>query len=816
MDRRVTHESPTFEGDSYPRTASRGALPSLTVLFGVSVQSRIIQSSIPRYNGMDIRVGLVCLLYECNHVGSTVAQEMTRRSILRRAASLLAAMGRITQPVVTIEDAEQRHLSQFLSAMLLIAIVLIVVLFGLRMAYGVSDPLEVTVRILLVAILAIGYGLSRRGRLRAATWIAVALSFVSLFGLTLLDANYDLGPLNYLALAVLFSSLFLSLGEALAIAIAILAALFSLPLIVSNISMTAVVEGPLSLYFTLSIVILLIMLLRVKIEQAHHERLESLVQARTAELEHRARQLALLNQVNGQIAVNLNLEQVLNTTARLIHDQFGFQHVGLLLIDGNPPELAMRASAGEYADRFPPGFRLPWGKGISGGAAANRERLLVGDVQQDARFSPSPIEGIQSELAVPVQLGEEVVGVLDLQSVEPHAFSEDDARLMEILAAELAIAIQNARLYTELEDHNNQLRQAVKDATDGLLHSKERVDLILNNSPEPVILLRSDGTFDTANPSFRDLFGYPIESLYRESPLRLVARESAQDLQSAIDRVIQASESVRLEITARRQDATTFDADLSIAPIMDQGERVGLVCGLRDITSFKEVERMKDEFMATAAHELRTPLTSIRGFSEILLTRELPAERQQQYVQTINEQSMHLGEIVDYMLDIARIEAGRGLNMAPQKVDIGKLITDVIEPFRETSPRHIFSLHNLDDLPTLVADPSRLTQIVVNLVSNAVKYSPDGGPIAISGSVEDGYVAIAVRDEGIGLSPENQEKVFEKFYRVDSSSTALGGTGLGLAICKMVLGAMGGQIAVESQLGEGSTFTFRLPFSNDA
>jgi len=725
-------------------------------------------------------------------------------------------MGQITRPVVPIEDAEQRHLSQFLSATLLIAIVLIAAIFGLRIAYGISNPLEIAVRILIAAVLFAAFQLSRHGRLRFATWLAVVVSFVSLFSLTLLDANHNLVPLNYLAVAVLFSSLFLTMRETAAVSTAILAALFSLPIVVPSISMMTVIEGPISLYVTLSAIVLLMMVVRMRIEESRREELESQVQARTAELEHRARQLALLNQVNRQIAADLNLERVLKTTAELIHVQFGFQHVGLFLVEGDPPELVMKAAANKYANSFSPDHRLPWGKGICGWVAANRERLLIGDVWQDARYLPSPIENIQSELAVPVQLGQEVVGVLDMQSVEPHAFSEDDARLMEILAAELAIAIQNARLYKELEDHNDQLKQAVRDATAGLLRSKERVDLILNNSPEPVILLRENGTFDTANPAFRDLFGYPIESLYRESLLRLVAPPSMSDLQSAIDRVIQTNESVRLEIIARRQDATTFDADISIAPIMDQGEQVGLVCGLRDITSFKEVERMKDEFMATAAHELRTPLTSMRGFSEILLTRELPTERQQQYIRTINEQSVHLGEIVDYMLDIARIEAGRGLNMAPKKVDVSKLITDVIEPFQETSPKHTFSLHNLDDLPPLVADPFRLTQIVVNLVSNAVKYSPDGGPIAISGSITDGYVAIAVRDEGIGLSPENQEKVFEKFYRVDSSSTALGGTGLGLAICKMVIEAMGGQIAVESQLGEGSTFTFRLPHSNDA
>lgn len=224
----------------------------------------------------------------------------------------------------------------------------------------------------------------------------------------------------------------------------------------------------------------------------------------------------------------------------------------------------------------------------------------------------------------------------------------------------------------------------------------------------------------------------------------------------------------------------------------------------------RELDRMKDEFISTAAHELRTPLTSVQGFSEILLTRELDAERQRRYLTTINEQSTQLAEIIDALLDISRLEAGQGLEIKSDPVDTAHLLAAEVLPFIDAAPQHHFRLEGLS--ATLVrGDPFRLGQVIRNLVSNAIKYSPEGGDITISSQVEGEFLAISVQDEGIGLTPDQQAHMFEKFYRVDAASGSISGTGLGLAISRLIVEQHGGTIWLESEAGKGSTATFTVP-----
>lgn len=235
---------------------------------------------------------------------------------------------------------------------------------------------------------------------------------------------------------------------------------------------------------------------------------------------------------------------------------------------------------------------------------------------------------------------------------------------------------------------------------------------------------------------------------------------------------------------------------------------------LHDVSLFKELERMKDEFLSTAAHELRTPLTSIRGFSEILLTRDLSEDRRKNYIETINSQSTQLAQIIDDMLDISRLEAGRGLDMKPEPVDMSVLIAEAVQPFADTSPKHHFTLDGLTVAPSVLGDPFRLGQVMRNLLSNAVKYSPEGGPVVVRAEVEAGYLAISVQERGIGMTPEHQTHLFERFYRADATGRPVGGTGLGLTICKLIVDGHDGQIRVESTYGAGSTFTFTVPLAD--
>jgi signal transduction histidine kinase len=238
----------------------------------------------------------------------------------------------------------------------------------------------------------------------------------------------------------------------------------------------------------------------------------------------------------------------------------------------------------------------------------------------------------------------------------------------------------------------------------------------------------------------------------------------------------------------------------------------------RDVTEHRRVERelrhlnqIKTQFLSTAAHELRTPLTSIQGFSELLLTRDLPPARHRHFLSLINEQAAELGSIINDLLDISRLEAKGRLTLTLEAVDINELILQVAEPFAEVASKHQIRFEFAQACPPVTGDRVRLAQVVKNLLSNAIKYSPDGGPIVVRTEAKGSQVEISVQDHGIGMTPEQQRHLFEEFYRANASNTAIGGTGLGLAICKKIVELHNGTICAESKTQVGSVFRFTLP-----
>ena len=245
-----------------------------------------------------------------------------------------------------------------------------------------------------------------------------------------------------------------------------------------------------------------------------------------------------------------------------------------------------------------------------------------------------------------------------------------------------------------------------------------------------------------------------------------------------------------------------------------EGVESGIVTIMHDVTQAREVERMKTEFLSTAAHELRTPLTSIQGFSEILLTRDnIGSEDRNRYMTYINKQAVNLAGIVNDLLDISRIESREGFHLEKMTTDICEDIRSIVPFFEETNEKHTFTIDLPEEAAELFVDREKMGQVFKNILSNAVKYAPDGGPVKIVGRKEGDYFTVSVSDEGIGMTPEQLDKVFDKFYRVNAGDSAPEGTGLGTTILKYIVEAHGGKVDVESELGVGTMFTYRLPLT---
>jgi len=260
------------------------------------------------------------------------------------------------------------------------------------------------------------------------------------------------------------------------------------------------------------------------------------------------------------------------------------------------------------------------------------------------------------------------------------------------------------------------------------------------------------------------------------------------------------------------------------------GEETCIATIMHDVTDEREVDRMKTEFISTAAHELRTPLTSIRGFSEILLTRnDIKQEEKKKFLSYINKQSVNLANIITDLLDISRIESSLGFSLKEAPCNITDIIRGVVPYFQEQSPRHIFEVVLPEESVEMMVDKEKIGQVLENILSNAVKYSPGGGPICLSAKlIADSHndsdlkyskfkiqnskcIEIGVADTGIGMTPGQVKRIFDKFYRANASGAAVPGTGLGMSIVKNLVEAHGGKVWVESKMAKGTTVRFTIP-----
>ena len=369
-----------------------------------------------------------------------------------------------------------------------------------------------------------------------------------------------------------------------------------------------------------------------------------------------------------------------------------------------------------------------------------------------------------------------------------------------------------------------------KKTEETLQESEEKLQNILRSSPNAITVTDLNGNIIECNRATLDMHGFSAkEELIGKSAFDLIAPKDRQRAAGSFKKTLDQGSVKNLEYTFLIKEGREFLGELSGSLIRDSsGKPTFVVAITKDITArkrneslireqnerLKELDRMKSEFISTAAHELRTPLTSILGFSEILLERKLDKERQNRFLKVINEEAAGLTGLINDLLDVSRIESGHGFKIKKAPFELGKIILKNVDFLKSQTDKHDFEVNIPGDLARIEADKDKIDQVVENLISNAVKFSPQGGKITVSVEQAEGEVKISVVDNGTGIPKEDLPRVFERFYRVENASThGMGGAGLGLAIAKYIVKSHGGKIWAESEVGKGSTLSFTLPIT---
>jgi len=572
--------------------------------------------------------------------------------------------------------------------------------------------------------------------------------------------------------------------------------------------------------------------------------------ARQAE-DRRAGQLALLAGASEIAASTLDVDALLGAIARYIQRSLSYYSVAIYLVRPDTRGAVLAGAAGAAASALPRSHRMPFGTGIIGWVAERGEHILARDIRREPRFVPSAMTATLSELAVPVRLAGQVGAVINVESDRVDAFDQGDVVALDGIAAQVASAIQNARLFEEKVRalRNLEILQEITNVLNSELELGVLLERIARRSVEAVRPAQMGAVllYDGESLRVRSSFGYVDPdalgvvrlafheglpgSVFVSGQGRLVGSGASErrhpvwhpafrtaaggvDPESALCVPIALPQEklgvLLLESTTSIDEFTTDDLRFAATLAAHAAIAIGNALRLRRIV---EMDRQRQEYLSNVSHELRSPLTSIQGYLEALADAD--GEQAAQYLKVAQEQSQRLGRMIDEVLHVSRLEQGlaqRHLEWSP--VAFAETVRKVLQGQRQEATVKGLQLGSTIplDVPVLAGDERLLQSLVFHLVENAVKFTGAGGHVDVDLRGDSDAVVLRVRDDGMGIPPEFHDRIFEKFFMVDASpAKAHPGAGIGLFLVREIVAIHGGAIRVESAAGRGSTFEVRLP-----
>lgn len=412
----------------------------------------------------------------------------------------------------------------------------------------------------------------------------------------------------------------------------------------------------------------------------------------------------------------------------------------------------------------------------------------------------SATQGLLTGVGLPLIARKQVIGVIFIFRNYAGGFSANDRALLQSFADQAAIAVHNAQLYTQVR------------------REKRRMDALLDSAADGIIILTPDHVIERCNPAFAHMLGKPVKDLLGHFHHDIIQWEQHEDgltleQAEAGGWPLTPNATLYIEGDIKRENALPLPVGITYAPLLNQeGILVNIIATVRDISHFREADELKSTFISVISHELKTPVALIKGYVSTLRREDATWDPLivKDSLEVIEEEADRLTEMIDNLLDASRLQAG-ALSINLTDVNLMDLVERIAQKFRTQSNIHNIVIDFPETFPVILADDDRMSQVISNLISNAIKYSPQGGDIQISAQVHAQQVVICVHDQGPGIASEDIPYVFNRFYRSSKASRTTKGAGLGLYLARAVVEAHGGRIWVDPKPGDGARVCFSLP-----
>ena len=497
-------------------------------------------------------------------------------------------------------------------------------------------------------------------------------------------------------------------------------------------------------------------------------------------IRQRNKELSVLPEIGRELSAILDINELTDVVLRRAVEALGAMVGHIIILNRKSPlhkEYHLETIAASESD-----FQLPPLNEFLEQIRETRQGLTLDDASNDSRWQALPNDPARSVIMIPMFGRFDLIGLLILTHEQTGYFTLEHQLLFQAIASQAAIAIENAQLY------------------EVLLHEQQRSAAVLQGAADAILMFDEDGCLSLLNPAAERLF-----TDYEAKIGLPLARGCGYDgLIEHLEETFTSGKPKTAEIIW--PDERVFTA--LFTPI----EEGGCVVLLHDISHFKILERVKNEFISTASHDLRNPITTISGFAQLLSQAGPLNERQEDFAQRIQAAAGHMRELVQNLLDLAKMDMG--LELKQESLDLNTLLAGIANEFQPQAEakEQSLSLKEAKGKLEVRGDTLQLQQALRNLVGNAIKYTPVGGSVDLSIQTDESQATISVKDTGYGIPADDLPHIFDRFYRVRNEAVKdIEGNGLGLAIVKSIIEKHGGQLNVESEPGKGSCFTIALP-----